>query len=71
MPIDWSVFDAMPESTCECRCGATFRSHVKFVTIEPRGLQSRMPCPACGGHAMRRATTDPETETIRGQRPAR
>ncbi len=44
--IDWSTFDAFPESTCTCRCGTRFRSHTKFVMADHR-THTRKPCPNC------------------------
>lgn len=67
--IDWSVFDQHPENTCECGCGAFFRSHTKTVrNPENTGflIASRRPCPGCGkteGH-LRAVRGDPETFVI-------
>lgn len=47
--IDWSPFDKYPEDTCYCRCGVTYKSHVKALC---RGSQfdlvARGACPSCG-----------------------
>lgn len=60
--IDWSAF-TWPEDTCECRCGSSFRSHVKFV--RDIGMISRRPCPSCGScNNLRAARSEPETYTI-------
>jgi len=65
--IDWSVFDTHPEMTCDCRCGAVFRSHAKVVTIPAVRLVTRRPCPNCRKHGdVRRASSDPEKFTIGG-----
>lgn len=66
--VDWSKFDAFPESACECRCGSFYRSHAK-VTDRGLGmvLVSRKPCPGCGsqeGH-LRAVRSDPEVYEIR------
>lgn len=59
--IDWSVFDTYPESNCECNCGATFRSHAKFV-MSPAHTEARKPCPLCGQtDNVRTARSDVET----------
>lgn len=51
--IDWSPFDALPESTCECRCGAVWRSHAKTVVAPLPSwtgscVVARKSCPGCG-----------------------
>jgi hypothetical protein len=63
--IDWSGFDDLPELTCTCRCGASFRSHARTVQL-PRGwsLIARKACPNCGGVDMGRASSDVERMTI-------
>lgn len=65
--IDWSKFDDCPESTCECLCGSTFRSHAKYHYAEAgAGLVARKPCPSCGEICnLRTVRSDPETFTIR------
>lgn len=71
--IDWSVFDQFPENTCECACGAVFRSHTKTVrNPENTGflIASRNPCPGCGkteGHLCA-VRSDPETFVIGSKR---
>lgn len=46
--IDWSVFDDVPESSCTCRCGTTFWSHVKVLYQAGARAITRKPCPGCG-----------------------
>lgn len=49
--IDWSPFDALPEMTCHCRCGAIYRSHAKGVRADGEiAMISRQPCPQCGSN---------------------
>jgi len=64
MPTDeWAIFDQYPENTCECMCGAVYRSHSRYTMA--RGLISRKPCPACGkDNGVRRSSSDPEYMTI-------
>jgi hypothetical protein len=67
--IDWKRFDRLSESTVTCRCDAVFRSHAKFVMVSMGpgagpGLYTRKPCPACGSHLARRASSDVESMTI-------
>lgn len=45
--IDWSEIEKYPEQIIDCRCGATFPSHAKFVGVISR-MVSRKPCPSCG-----------------------
>jgi hypothetical protein len=65
--IDWTPFDKLPESTCTCVSGHTFRSHARTVMGPKPSLVSRRPCPACGTIALRRAASDPETMTLKGK----
>jgi len=61
--IDWTTFDRFPESTLTCACGATFRSHSKYVLGS--GIVSRKPCPGCGKTNLIAASRgDPEEMTI-------
>jgi hypothetical protein len=61
--IKWEAHNQYPENTCECRCGAIFRSHSRYSST--RGLISRKPCPACGkDDGLRAARSDPEEMTI-------
>lgn len=63
--IDWSTFDDLPESECECRCGAIFRSHTKGIYRDRVLAISRKPCPSCGrNNNLRRVSSDPESFTI-------
>lgn len=70
--VDWAPFDPYPENTCECHCGATYRSHTKAVMVAGTGFRivSRRACPGCGETVgnLRAARSDPETMTIRGER---
>ena len=66
--IDWSIFDKYSESTCECGCGAIYRSHAKIApdTDGMLRMHSRKPCPSCGklvGH-LQRVSSDPEVMTL-------
>lgn len=45
---DWTASDKYPEDTCECRCGAVWASHAKYVGDPKPSLVTRRPCPACG-----------------------
>lgn len=68
--VDWTVHDAFPENTIECRCGAFYRSHSKGVSSESGVgfvIRSRKPCPACGETEdnARAVRSDPEVMTIR------
>jgi hypothetical protein len=69
--IDWTPSDQYPENTCECACGAIYRSHTKAVMIDGSfRLVARRACPGCGrtvGNVWM-ARSDPETMTIRGKR---
>jgi len=63
--IDWSKHDPYPEHTLTCGCGQVFRSHCK--TVPGVGIVSRRTCPGCDGHnRIVRASSDPETMTIKG-----
>jgi len=64
--VNWTEFDQFPEDTCDCRCGKTYRSHVKAVMKEKLTLVSRKPCPNCGKTEdhLRRVSSDPEKWTI-------
>lgn len=66
--IDWSELDKYAEDYCECKCGATFRSHTKFVWIDAIGgigkIVSRKPCPSCGSRVNLRRTTSPPERFI-------
>ena len=62
-PIDWTPFDRWLEQTCECLCGATFRSHAKFVATPPH-IEARKSCPSCGSSDLRAARSDVETSEI-------
>ena len=66
--IDWSVFDQYPESTCDCRCGARFRSHAKVVRDKENLVTvTRKPCPDCNENDnCNRVRSDPERYVIRG-----
>jgi hypothetical protein len=70
-PVDWTAFDQYPESTCECACGATYRSHTRAVMVNGSfRIVARRACPGCGETVgnVRAARSDPETMTIRGKR---
>lgn len=59
--IDWTPVDKFPESTIECHCGQTWRSHAKCVALPDGGLAlvARRPCPGCGrSDNLRRAASD-------------
>lgn len=65
--VDWTPHDEFSELTCTCRCGATYRTHIKFVRVgEFAGLVSRLPCPGCGQREgnITRAHSDPEEQAI-------
>ncbi len=67
-PTDWAGFDSFPENTCECTCGAVFRSHSRYS--HSRGLISRIPCPTCGkDDALRKASSDVERVSIGRDKP--
>ncbi len=61
--IDWSAHDALSQNTVTCDCWHVFRSHSKLL-MDPIKLVSREPCPACGGHDLRGARSDPEHFTL-------
>jgi len=60
--VDWSQFDQAPESTCYCRCEATYRSHTKLIRDQDQLKHiTRSPCPGCGRNDnLRRISGDPE-----------
>lgn len=65
--VDWSQLDGTREYTCTCAiCEHVFRSHAKVVlrVRMPALFLSRKPCPSCGAHDLRRASSDPESMTI-------
>ena len=68
--IDWSVFEGHLEDAVVCfGCDCVFRSHAKLVLyMEHWVLYSQKPCPQCGGHRLKRATSDPEVMTIRAEK---
>lgn len=68
LDIDWSAFDAIDTSWCDCRCGFSFESHAKAIYDGPhRGIHTRGPCPACGRTDSCTAIRGkPETYTIAG-----
>lgn len=57
--IDWSVFDKDLPDQVECRCGAVFPSHTKFVGMPLNKVISRVPCPACGTRSNFRVVRSP------------
>jgi hypothetical protein len=66
--IDWSVFNKAPESTCTCRCGTSYRSHVKVIKIDGSFVTiSRKSCPNCGKNEgnVYSVQMDPENWTIK------
>jgi hypothetical protein len=65
--MDWSWFKDQPiTSTCQCSCGAEFRSHTKFNMTMRRGIPLS-PCPGCGKHdGLRGTRSDPEHFVIKG-----
>lgn len=67
--VNWGIFDGDPESTCYCRCGQVFRSHVKGIYNKERHFSAtRKPCPACGQNDnCNRISFDEETMTIGGK----
>ena len=66
MEIDWTPLDGHPESTCYCKCGRVYASHVKLVMQPKMQLVTRRPCPECGETVknIRRASDGPFNETI-------
>ncbi len=65
--IDWTEFDNDPESTCSCRCGTDFRSHVKvfYEGGERIGPVTRKSCPGCGRNdGVNAIRSDPEIQSI-------
>lgn len=65
--IDWSEIEKSPKAYCECKCGASFASHTKFVGPPINWLVSKTPCPSCGLRTnLRRARSEPEPFTLRG-----
>lgn len=64
--VDWAPQDAYPPATVHCRCGTSYRSHVKGQLV-PRLTISRKACPGCESHIDGyRVEMGPETVTIRG-----
>lgn len=64
--IDWSAFDTFPESVVTCVNDHTYRSHAKMVAgTEHMDLIARRPCPTCGIVNIRRASSPPESFTIK------
>ena len=62
--IDWSALDRYTEDTCECHCGATYRSHAKY-SMADNGIVSRRPCPNCGSDRnLRKVSHGSEVFTI-------
>lgn len=73
--INWKALAEFPKATIFCRCGATFRSHVKHTWISDAGCVcghgfigiTREPCPRCGSdHDSVSVSHPPETMTILG-----
>ncbi len=62
--IDWAAQDKYPEDTCTCRCGTVYRTHARMIMVPTPNIVARKPCPACGGIALTRASSDPEAMTI-------
>ncbi len=62
----WKTLDGVvPEDTCECICGAVYRSHAKFAMLDTGPcIYPRKPCPACGKHELRKASSDPEIQRL-------
>lgn len=49
--IDWTGFGEVCQ-TQHCRCGASYRSHSKFVATDGKLKHySKDPCPSCGSHS--------------------
>ena len=67
--IDWTVLHGDAPRTCQCHCGAEYRSHHKVHKVDGhwRGI-AELPCPKCGRHDnVFSASSDPrepETYTI-------
>lgn len=72
LPVDWSRFTGPVSTTCYCRCGVAYRSHCKTVKHnEVWLLVTQRSCPGCGRvDDCRRASSDPETFTIRSENVA-
>ncbi len=66
LTFDWTPFDAFPEMTVTCTNDHTYRSHAITVSgSQGVELVARKACPNCGAIALRRASSDPESFTLK------
>lgn len=49
-PIDFTDLHKYPPHDNECRCGAYYESHSRFVGPPKLCVVTERPCPGCGKH---------------------
>lgn len=65
--IDWTPLDKWPPNVVECRRGhKEYRSHAKYDAVSSR-IVSRLPCPVCGSHEMKRSSIIEATTVVTGE----
>lgn len=57
--VDWSDIQEYEPDLVECKCGAEFLSHTKFMGPPLNKVLSQTPCPSCGTRSNFRVVRSP------------